>query len=441
VRHPVSRLIVADPGLIDAGGHHLSYSMAVAEAAAAIGIEATILAHRSFATATQIANPTGSAVTMRPTFVAHYQSGGQQSTLRAVLYTAAARLPGRLAPLVAQPLRTARRMVQRHFAAPDSLGAELASALHVLRGTRGDLVLLHSVSAANLLGLTQALAPNAVGALAIVLRRTPEEMDLADAAPIPVKAVLGRLRQHFDGRLALFADTEPLARRFEGLTGTAVATLPLPIVAPPMRQDVTMDRPHLVFAGGARREKGYGLLPGLAKRLRGRVRFTIQSGQIGAGTDPNVQQAHRALVRMAGADMVILERALEPPEYMQVLASADLMLLPYDAEAYGPRSSGILAEARGLGIPAIVPNCTWMATAAGPCSAVIFDGPDDFIPAVERTLQILPEVTKALRELAPAWRQDNSPERVIRALLRECEPDRAVQIARGNLVPACNTFV
>ncbi len=44
----------------------------------------------------------------------------------------------------------------------------------------------------------------------------------------------------------------------------------------------------------------------------------------------------------------LLELALEPNAYATLLASADLLLLPYDATAYGPRSSNILAEALAL---------------------------------------------------------------------------------------------
>lgn len=174
------RLIIADPGLSHVGGHHLSYSQAVAEAAIACNIQAVILANREF-------SATGNLGALRclSTFRARYQTGGQPSALRGVLYASASHLPRPLAPLAAQSLRIARRAVRRNLAASDTTGQELVAALAALGGAQRDLVLFHSASAANLHGLTDALAPDAVGGLAIVLRRTPGEMDIADPAPGP----------------------------------------------------------------------------------------------------------------------------------------------------------------------------------------------------------------------------------------------------------------
>jgi glycosyltransferase involved in cell wall biosynthesis len=413
-----TRLIIADPGLIHAGGHHLSYSQAVAEASIACQIPAVILANRDFSTIGGMG-----AVRCVSTFRARYQTGGQPSALRSILYASASHLPRAVAPLVAQSLRAVRRTARRNLATPDTFGEELAAALAALGGTQRDLVLLHSVSAANLHGLTGALGRDAVGGLAVVLRRTPEEMDIADAAPQAVKTVLARLIAHFGDRLHLFADTEQLADLYRTLVSAPVATVPLPVMAPPIRRGPVAPLPHLVFAGGARAEKGYDLLPPLVDRLRGKVRLTVQSGPIGAGTDPSVQQVHRTLKHMSGPDLVLLERSLDPPAYMDLLASTDLMLLPYRADIYGPRSSGILAEARAMGVPAIVPRGTWMAEAAGASPCVLFDGPADFIAAVERTLRCLPELTVELREAAPSWRRTHCPEAVLHALLRPLADD------------------
>ena len=414
-----ARLIIADPGLIHAGGHHLSYSQAVAEAAIACRIQAVILANRDF-------SPTGSLGELRclSTFRARYQTGGQPSALRGVLYGSASHLPRTLAPLAAQGLRAARRAVRRSLTASDTMGQELAAALAALGGARRDLVLLHSVSTANLHGLTAALARDAVGGLAIVLRRTPEEMDIADPGPQPVQQVLGGLIAHFGDRLHLFADTGQLAELYRSLVGVPIATVPLPVMAPPIRRGPVALLPHLVFAGGARAEKGYDLLPSLVDALSGKMRLTIHSGPIGAGTDPGVQQAHRRLTRMSGPDLVLVERLLDPPEYMDLLAGTDLMLLPYQAGAYGPRSSGILAEARAMGVPAIVPRGTWMADAAGASPCVLFDGPADFVAAVERTLARLAEITQEMREAAPSWRRAHCPQAVLHALLRPMVEDQ-----------------
>ncbi|MBV1795919.1 hypothetical protein [Siccirubricoccus sp. G192] len=403
---PGARLVIADPGLSGPIGHHLGYSQAVAEAAQARGIPALILAGRDFHG--QVA---GGAVPCRAAFGTRYQTSGGGGGLRRALFAAAARLPAPLAAQVAPPLRAFRRHLRRG-AAPDGFGAELAAALGDADGR--DLVLLHSVSAANLTGLPATLP---LAALCVVLRRTPGEMDRDDPGPEPVGAVLRGLAARFGSRLRLLADTEELAALHAPLAGLPVRVAPLPVVVPPVPQHPPHRPPHLVFAGGARAEKGYALLPPLVAALRGRARFTLHSGPVDAAADPLVQQAQRALRGLAGPDLALLEHGLDPAAYQALLADADLLLLPYDAAAYGPRSSGILAEARALGVPAVVPAGCWMEAAAGPVPEVVFHGPADFAAAVERALAALPGLTAALRAAAPEWRRRHSPEALLDALL------------------------
>ncbi len=409
-----ARIIIADPGLIDSIGHHLGYSYSVAEAAIARGTPAVILAGRTF--------PPSAAtdgIPCRPVFESLYQTAARQSTFRRLVYSVTSHLPSCAGRVIAEGLRSARRMVQRVTPMPDRLGEELAAELRAMPDADRGLVLLHSVSSANLASLPAAMAPDSIGGLAVVLRRTPQEMDTTDAAPQPVGTVVRGLRAHFGPRLHLFADTEELAQLYRDLLGDQVVVVPIPVVTPPVRKAAAEGLPHLVFAGGARAEKGYMLLPPLIGRLRGRARFTVHSGAITGDSDPLVQAAHRALLVQAGPDVTVLERSLSPDEYLALIGQADLLLLPYDATAYGPRSSGILAEARAMGVPATVPAGTWMETARGPSDAVVFSRAEDFALAVERALADLPDLTRQYRAAAETWRRLHNPEALYRVLTGE----------------------
>jgi len=410
-----ARLVVADPGLLGVAGHHLGYSQAVAQAAAERGLPALILANRVC-----IVQETDDGVPCLPTFRTRYRTGGAPNPLRRIAYTGASLLPPMAALWVARTLRSGRRVIRRELPVGDTLGGELAEALEAAGGGAQDLVLLHTVSVANLYSLPSGLPRDAVGTLAVVLRRTPDEMEIADGAPVPIAQVLDALASHFGERLRLYADTEPLSLAYRSLVRHPVRTVPIPVVIPRITSAAPASSPpHLVFAGGARIEKGYDLLPPLVAALRGRARFTIQSGPMDRGADPVVQQAHRRLLAMAGEDVVLLTKELAPPDYLALLADADLLLLPYDARAYGPRSSGILAEARAMGIPAIVPAGTWMADAAGPSRDVVFADPAGLLGTVERTLAALPELTAAWRAGAASWRRTHCPEALLDALLAE----------------------
>jgi glycosyltransferase involved in cell wall biosynthesis len=118
-----------------------------------------------------------------------------------------------------------------------------------------------------------------------------------------------------------------------------------------------------------------------------------------------------------GPNLELVERALATHDYLGLIRDADLLLLPYDPAAYGPRSSGILAEARALGIPAIVPRGCWMEEAAGPARAFAFDYPSGFAGSVRQALVHLGPLTAAMREAAPAWRRIHNARALLDVLL------------------------
>jgi hypothetical protein len=406
-------------------GHILGYSMALAKAAQLRGNAPIVLVPEAF----DGVLPDG--IPYRPCFGAPEQPIG--GALRGAVLGGAAHLPSPIAGRVLPPLRALRRALRRQVA--DSFGSQLDAALAKIGNTSRDLVLLHTISATNLSGLLAGLSPARFGALTVVLRHTPEEMDQIEAGPQPIAAILADLATTFGARLRLLADTEPLARLWAVTTRRSVGVVPLPVVAPPVRDLPPGQPPHLVFAGGARVEKGYGLLPALVRSLIDTVRFTIQSGPITAADDPLLQRAHRKLRALAPqpgatfsaahgratarAGLTLLERPLPPEEYLALLREADLLLLPYNAHAYGPRSSGILAEARAMGIPAIVPAGCWLGDQVGPDRALAFNGAAGFAPAVRHALERLPALQLDYIAAAAAWRQIHSPDALLSRLMAD----------------------
>lgn len=408
------RFVIADPGLNGPLGHHLSYSQAVAEAAQRAGLRPLVLAGRGFSGLLD-----GGRIPVQAALGASYQTAGGGGLARRLAFGLAARLPAPLAGLVAPPLRALRRRLRQGGAA-DPLGAELAAVLRALGAGRQDRLLLHSVSGANLSSLAFAADFPPVQIL-VVLRRMPAEMEADDPAPEPLPALLRRLHDRYGTALHLFADTGPLATQFAVLSGLPVRPVPLPVVVAPTSPRAPAGLPHVVFAGGARAEKGYAGLPEAIAQVAGRARFTVQSGPVGADADPLVQRAHRAL--RGRAEVTLVEQALDPADYAALLASADLLLLPYDGPTYGARSSGILAEALALGLPAVVPADCWMEHAAGAERAVSIPTGAAVGGALSAALDSLPALTHAAQAAAPAWRAQHNPDALLHILLSAtCTP-------------------
>ena len=407
------RLIVADPGLTGPEGHHLHCSEGVAEAALARGIRPVVVAGAGF---------TGSIADGRilcePRFSARYQTSGGGGWPRQALFSIASRLPAALAGSVAPPIRQLRRQLRRGGGTDDPFGRELATVLAELGEPEGNLILLHSVSAANLASLAEGFAPGS-GHLLIVLRRTGGDMDTDDPGPRPITEILRRLREIHPANLTLYADTAPLATLFQQTVGSPDHVVPPPVAVPTGIEPAPISRalPHLVFIGGARREKNYHHLPAIVAACRGKAHFTVHSGTVTAAADPLLQRAHRELQAFSGPDLCLIESALTTADYWSLLAGADLVLLPYDAAAYGPRSSGILVESLALGLPALVPAGCWMEHAGGPSRTAVMAAIENAPDAVSRALAQLPELQAAARAGQQEWRDAHSSEALLSALL------------------------
>ena len=122
-----------------------------------------------------------------------------------------------------------------------------------------------------------------------------------------------------------------------------------------------------VYLGDARDVKGYHHLPPLIDELRaayiatGRLAFAIQSNFNILGGEERAAQARARLETMRGEGVTLYEEPLSTEQYCQLLHSADLLLLPYDATYYYACSSGILVEALALGIPVLASGGGWLS--------------------------------------------------------------------------------
>jgi glycosyltransferase involved in cell wall biosynthesis len=405
----MQRLIIADPEMSDLSGHSFNYSHSLAEAALRRGLSPVILTAPIDARAS-----VADGITVRPVF--RLQRRGT-SRLRRGLFTAASFLPPWIAAAAAGVMQRLRRQLRqaKREADADPFGRDLANALNAIGP--GAILLLHTITAARLATLEAALPAAAIDRLLIILRHSPAEMDQFDPASLPVVTVLTRLALHFGGRLQLFADTPGLAALFTPLVPSPVGVVPIPVVAPPMRTSPPSAPPRVLYAGVARAEKGFTRLPELVAALRGRAHFVIQFGPLPATTEPLVRQAHRALRTMDRSNLELIEDSLSRDDYLALLASADLILLPYEIGSYGERSSGILAEALALGIPTVLPGGGWMACAAGTSRCVTFHMPERLCHAVEEALAELPALTASARAGAEAWRNMHNPDALLSALM------------------------
>lgn len=174
-------------------------------------------------------------------------------------------------------------------------------------------------------------------------------------------------------RIQAFCETEGMADAYRTVTGLDIAVAPGPGLAretslaletglarktgPAEKirpKTPTNAAPTIVCLGFANAAKGYRLLPGaIARVLAGdaRVRFRVHG--VFRGSDAQDQGPVFDRLAAMAPRVTVRTDVLSPADYLAWLRQADLLLLPYDPEVYRTRGSGILAEARRLGIPVV----------------------------------------------------------------------------------------
>ena len=62
-------------------------------------------------------------------------------------------------------------------------------------------------------------------------------------------------------------------------------------------------------------------------------------------------------------------------DYFARLVAGEIVLMPYYAERYAARASGVFADAAACGLPVVVPAHTWMSRliAAGTVAGTVFE--------------------------------------------------------------------
>src|SRR5439155_22902188 len=122
------------------------------------------------------------------------------------------------------------------------------------------------------------------------------------------------------------------------------------------------------------------------------------------GGEPGIRAARDLLSTFPNINL--RREAITEEEYNQYLLSSDLILLPYQPERYVSRTSGILAEAICAGVPAIVPQGTWLAEQVRRHGAgVIYDGllPDGPAKATVNALESLDTLKQRADERRSAY--------------------------------------
>lgn len=239
---------------------------------------------------------------------------------------------------------------------------------------RTDLVVAHTVSHTSLLGIVNWIAtlpPASCPRFCIFLMLpsgvclkedgTPE---IADPAAATAYREAFRTLKSIGHRVLLLASGSQHARQFSALSNSDIKSHAL---LTGLDEHTPQRKPKynrtLLFAGDAKMNKGLGLLPDLVERLCPSYpdhEFIIHanSGPAWGKALEVVDELRRISKSHRNLDLRL--SALDAEEYTDLLASSNVVLLPYDPEEYRLKSSGVVWEAIASDSILVVPSNTWL---------------------------------------------------------------------------------
>jgi glycosyltransferase involved in cell wall biosynthesis len=118
---------------------------------------------------------------------------------------------------------------------------------------------------------------------------------------------------------------------------------------------------NVLFPGLLRKEKGYVLTAKVIARLASgnrQARFQCFARDVREGkVSAEVTAAAESIAQTAK----VFKGELSEAQFKEMLAIADIIVLPYQVEEFAKRTSGLIVDAMYLGVPVVVIHGTWLA--------------------------------------------------------------------------------
>lgn len=165
-------------------------------------------------------------------------------------------------------------------------------------------------------------------------------------------------------RVYFYTDTDQLTAQYNRLGVVRFTTVPIPVDPAFARRSTPGNQTaQIVYAGDAREEKGFALIPGLVRDLwdHDEARFVVQVYYSSEHAEHACRLAETELDSLGPTRVTLVKKPLTGASYREFVCDADIALIAYDRENYTARSSGIFGEAAAAGIPTIVPAGSWMS--------------------------------------------------------------------------------
>jgi glycosyltransferase involved in cell wall biosynthesis len=217
-------------------------------------------------------------------------------------------------------------------------------------------------------------------------------------------------------RIHLYADATTLIDEYRDMTLLEIGLSPFPHsqFKKPAQNARKSDLIRVGYVGEARYHKGYHLLPFLVEHLnrtdiRNKIEFHFHSFIYDKQADFYLKSLPHL---RAQPNVVLYPDAMTPEDYESFVQNCDVILIPYLLSYYHSQTSGIYADALGLGIPVVVSSGTWMAKELKRLGGGVQTRPEDYLSLTEATYRLCSDIEHyraEARQARDTWCAYNTP--------------------------------
>jgi len=224
--------------------------------------------------------------------------------------------------------------------------------------------------------------------------------------------------------LEILGPTPSVVKVFQDAGFSHAHVVPYPI----LKQDVNLQSEpskfrHLLYAGAARRDKGFSHVVDLIAYLQERglqIRVMLQTspehfGKYDATTQADIQR----LQAIAYPHLQLCPETLSASEYADFFVGAICLQL-YDPDDFSDRVSGVTLDAFSAGCPIVATAGTWIARMAQRFDAGVIvndTSPPQVLSAVQRVIAEYARYNKHARAAGKILQEENSAEALFRILV------------------------
>lgn len=315
---------------------------------------------------------------------------------------------------------------------PTSFQESLSKVLKDLNVTPDDHIFIHTIGIEQVEEVYNLLRTDTLLSkprFHIMLRRDIEDPLVVNAKGMGLKKLLQQFYESkfWPEKIQFYTDTEDLVQRYNTLSNIIFYKISIPFRQEKLK-DFSKNKSsyspvNIVYLGDARPEKGYHHLPDIINALwkdyikPGKIKFTIQSNFNIEGGLGNIRAARLQLERYPSQKVTLIKEAMSSDDYYQLLGEADLLILPYDANSYRVRTSGILTEALAAGKPVVVPADSWLAKQVNLSRASIYKTLDEIPKSIITIVDKLHQFTAAAKQFSLIWNKKNSTDSLVKFML------------------------